>query len=137
MIQAYIEIEKYSDCKYELNSKLNILELDRPLNQSIPEWYGFIAGTMGKDGDELDCFVVSSLKLLPGSLVDVEVQSVLFCTDQGIDDHKLIVTVKGEREYNINPVLIENYLRTYKDGFVVDRLGTKEEALVLLEKSRV
>lgn len=137
MIHAFIEIIKGSTCKYELDEKTGLLILDRPLNQSIPEFYGFIAGTNAEDGDELDCFLVSGLPLLSGSLVEVEVQSILFCTDQGIPDHKLITTVKGERNFTIDPILIKNYLKTYKEGFIVERLGTKEEALEVLEKSKV
>lgn len=135
MIEAYIEIVKYSDCKYELDTETSLLKLDRPLNQPIPQFYGFIPRTKADDDDELDCFVFSDLKLLPGSLVNIDIEGVLFCTDQGIPDHKLITSVRGERKYEINPILIINYLRTYKDNFIVERIGTKEEALKLLERS--
>ncbi len=135
-MKVFIEIPAWSRYKYEFNKITNQLELDRPLNQSIPANYGFFPETFEDDSDPLDVFVLSDSPLLPGSLVTVEIQSIIFCKDQGLQDNKIIATLKDERPYKVNSILIQEYLRTYKENFIIERLGTKEEALDAIQKSR-
>lgn len=138
MIHAFVEIPRNSHYKYELNKETQLLMLDRPLNQAIPESYGFIAGTEAEDGDELDCFVISRHPLVPGTLLEIDIKRVLICTDANIPDHKLICTISNEdfEDWHTNVPAIESYLKTYKKGFVVERIGSKEEALEILSKSQ-
>lgn len=134
-MKAFIEIPMHTTYKYEWDKEKSLFILDRPLNQTIPTNYGFFPeSNIQADGDKLDVFVISDYPLLQGSLVDVNIQGILYCTDQGIEDNKVIAMLEGERPRTVDTILIKNYLKTYKDGFVVARLGTIEEALREINK---
>ena len=68
---AYIEIEKGSKNKYELDKQTGMLILDRILYTSThyPANYGFIPRSYGDDGDPLDVLVLCSENILPQALV--------------------------------------------------------------------
>ena len=68
---AFIEIEKGSKNKYELDKETGLLILDRILYTSThyPANYGFIPRSYGDDGDPLDVLVLCSENILPQSLV--------------------------------------------------------------------
>ena len=55
-VDAYLEISKGSQIKYEYNKEKNCLEVDRILHNtnSFPYNYGFIPNTLSPDGDALD-----------------------------------------------------------------------------------
>jgi len=60
-VKVYIEIERFSNQKYEWNKSTESLELDRvlPYPYFYPFAYGFIENTTAEDGDELDALIVS------------------------------------------------------------------------------
>jgi inorganic pyrophosphatase len=62
-IKVYIEIEKFSNIKYEFNKELNKLCVDRilPYPYFYPYAYGFIPNTKALDGDELDICVLTDI----------------------------------------------------------------------------
>ena len=62
-IKVYIEIEKFSNIKYEFNKELNKLCVDRilPYPYFYPYAYGFIPNTKALDGDELDICVLTNI----------------------------------------------------------------------------
>ena len=68
---AFIEIEKGSKNKYELDKETGLLILDRILYTSThyPANYGFIPRSYGDDGDPLDVLVLCSENIQPQSLV--------------------------------------------------------------------
>ena len=61
-VNAFIEIPKGSNIKYELDEASGLMKVDRVLHTAMfyPFNYGFIAGTKGEDGDPLDVMVISN-----------------------------------------------------------------------------
>ncbi|MDD2227752.1 MAG: inorganic diphosphatase [Clostridia bacterium] len=99
---AFIEIEKGSKNKYELDKETGLLILDRVLNTAMhyPMNYGFIPLTLCSDGDPLDVFVLCSQTIQSGRLVQCYPIGVINMTDQSEQDDKLIAIPFGDPLYN-------------------------------------
>lgn len=133
-----IEIPMGSHIKFEIDKNTGKLEIDRVLNQKIPNNYGYISETLCEDGDPLDIFVVSENPIAPLHEVEVEVYGVLKCKDSGLQDDKLIGYLpidEGKVGYFGPNHYIRQYLETYKEGFVVESYGNLEEAIRVYEDS--
>ena len=74
VVNAIIEIPQGSRCKYEIDKASGLLKLDRIIYSSFhyPVNYGFIPQTYGGDKDPLDILVITSLPLVPLTLVPSE-----------------------------------------------------------------
>ena len=99
---AFIEIEKGSKNKYELDKETGLLILDRILYTSThyPANYGFIPRSYGDDGDPLDVLVLCSENILPQSLVRCYPIGVISMLDQGKNDDKIISVPFKDPLYN-------------------------------------
>src|SRR5437868_4551551 len=84
LIEVVVEIPRGSRNKYELDKKRGVLVLDRVLYSSVhyPTDYGFIAGTLALDGDELDALVVVDEPTFPGCHVVARPIGVLDMRDE-------------------------------------------------------
>ena len=92
---AVIEVPEGGRVKYEIDKSTGLLKVDRILHTplSYPADYGYFPGTLGDDGDPLDCVVVSNSALYPGVLIDVRPIGVLLMKDQVGGDEKIIKQV--------------------------------------------
>ncbi len=96
-VNAFIEISKGSNIKYELDEVSGVLKVDRILHTAMfyPYNYGFIAGTKGEDGDPLDILVISNSSFIPGSFVVARPIGLLLMKDEeGIDTKIIAVPVE-------------------------------------------
>lgn len=119
-INAIVEIPKGSFYKYEVDKQTDKLKLDRPLNQKMPYNYGYIPGTCSKDGDPLDVFLVSHHPIPSLTTVEVTIAGLLKCTDNGVEDDKLIAYIEGEGvDCDLAIPDIIQFLHTYKTNFMV------------------
>ena len=100
---CYIEIQKGSKSKYELDKETGVLRLDRVLYTSTvyPASYGFIPRTLADDGDPLDVLVLCSEPILPATLVQCYPIGVINMVDAGKMDEKVIAIPFREPMYNI------------------------------------
>ena len=100
---CYIEIQKGSKSKYELDKETGVLRLDRVLYTSTvyPASYGFIPRTLADDGDPLDVLVLCSEPILPATLVQCYPIGVINMIDDGKMDEKIIAIPFREPTYNI------------------------------------
>lgn len=100
---CYIEIQKGSKSKYELDKETGVLRLDRVLYTSTvyPASYGFIPRTLADDGDPLDVLVLCSEPILPATLVQCYPIGVINMIDDGKMDEKVIAIPFREPMYNI------------------------------------
>lgn len=100
---CYIEIQKGSKSKYELDKETGVLKLDRILYTSTvyPASYGFIPRTYANDGDPLDVLVLCSEPILPATLVQCYPIGVIIMVDDGKMDEKIIAIPFREPTYNI------------------------------------
>ncbi len=103
LVNAFIEIPKQSNVKYEYDEKSGAMKVDRILHTSMvyPYNYGFIPGTLGEDGDPIDIMVISTAAFSPGSFVIAKPIAVLLMRDEEGVDSKLIAvpTEKVDPEY--------------------------------------
>ena len=91
-VNAFIEIPKGGNIKYEYDEKLGILRVDRILHTSMvyPYNYGFVPDTKGEDGDALDIMVVSSAAFAPNTVVVARPIGALLMRDEEGVDTKII-----------------------------------------------
>uniref|UniRef100_A0A6C0JEI5 inorganic diphosphatase n=1 Tax=viral metagenome TaxID=1070528 RepID=A0A6C0JEI5_9ZZZZ len=149
-VQVYIEIEKGSNIKYELNKETNKLEVDRILPDPYyyPYSYGFITNTLAMDEDELDALIITEKNLEKDKIYDVHIVGVLIMSDEkGLDEKVLCVL---EEDYGIIKDLedlsqetrdnIHWFFSNYKSNTPgkwskVDRFDSKEKAISIYNKS--
>lgn len=102
-VEVYIEIEKGSNEKYELDKETGKLILDRVLPHPYfyPYSYGFITNTLAMDGDELDLLIISEKKIVKDEFYHVYIIGVLVMEDEkGIDEKILCVFEEDYEEIN-------------------------------------
>lgn len=89
---AVIEVPENGHVKYEIDKDTGLLKVDRILHTPVayPANYGYFPGTLGDDGDPLDCIVVCNAPLRPGVLIEVRPIGVLLMEDQAGGDEKVI-----------------------------------------------
>ena len=92
IMNAIIEIPENSVVKYEFCEDIDVLKVCRIMQTPVayPANYGFFPGTLGDDGDPLDCMVLCSAPLIPGVLIQVRPIGVLSVEDQSGGDKKVI-----------------------------------------------
>lgn len=135
-IRAVIEMPQGTHYKYEI--KKNKLILDRALNISVPENYGYIENTLAEDGDPLDIFVLSDFEIVPKTYCEVRVIGVFKCIDNGVVDDKIIAYLVGysDREIPTRVKDIQSYLKNYKKGFEVLDYKMDNKAFEIIEKAQ-
>ncbi len=91
-MNAIIEVPENGCVKYEINKETGLLRVDRILHapMAYPANYGYFPGTLGDDGDPLDCVVVCNAPLRPGVLIEVRPIGALLMKDQAGGDEKII-----------------------------------------------
>jgi len=92
VFDVVIEIPRGGRNKYEVDHATGRMRLDRMLFTAsvYPADYGYIEGTLGKDGDPLDALVLLDEPAFPGVLVAVRPVGVFRMTDEHGPDAKII-----------------------------------------------
>ena len=127
IVNAVVEIPKYSSQKYEYIPEWDQFILDRSLMSAMvyPANYGFISSTLADDGDALDILVLAGEPIDKGTIVATRVLGALHMVDGGETDYKLIgVPTRSYTKQHIqtfddiDPLLldiIENFFKHYKE----------------------
>jgi inorganic pyrophosphatase len=91
-VEAVIEIPRGSRNKYEMDHASDEIWLDRRLFTAMgyPTDYGFIADTLGEDGDPLDVLVLLDEPTFPGCHIMVRPVGVFWMTDEKGPDAKIL-----------------------------------------------
>lgn len=100
-MNAIIEVPENGFVKYEIDKSTGLMRVDRILHtpMAYPANYGYFPGTLGDDGDPLDCVVVCNAPLNPGVIIEVRPIGVLIMEDQAGGDEKIICVPRD----NIDP----------------------------------
>ena len=149
-INVYIEIEQFSNIKYEYNKDQKKLIVDRILDTPFvyPYAYGYIPNTIADDNDELDILIISDKKINNNSFHNVYIIGALVMEDEKGMDEK-ILCVFEEDFNNINDIdhlnndvknKIYNFFENYKNSDIekwskVIGYINKELAIKLYKKS--
>ena len=98
LVNVYIEIEQFSNQKYEFNKESGKLELDRVLPHPFvyPYAYGFIPNTLADDDDELDALIITDESLEKGKTYQAYIIGVLLMEDEKGKDEKIICVLKKD-----------------------------------------
>jgi inorganic pyrophosphatase len=147
-----IEIPRGSRNKYEYDSELDAIVLDRRLFTSTvyPADYGFVEGTLGEDGDPLDALVLVGDPTFPGCRIRVRTVAVFRMVDEkGPDDKLVCVPLRDPMwsevvEVDDIPIAfraeIEQFFKVYKDleGLPTQTagFGDRGEAFGVLAEAR-
>ena len=148
---AYIEIQKGSKNKYELDKQTGLLILDRILYTSThyPANYGFIPRSYGDDGDPLDVLVLCSENILPQSLVRCFPIGVISMLDQGKNDDKIVAVPFNDPVYNTYSDVFQlpqhvmdemaHFFTVYKSleqkDTVIDEIRGPKEAKAIIQRA--
>ncbi|WP_454691214.1 inorganic diphosphatase [Achromobacter aloeverae] len=78
--------------KYEADKALNVIRVDRFLSTSMqyPVNYGFVPGTLSRDGDPVDVLVVTPYPIMAGALVQCRPIGLMKMTDEAGEDAKVV-----------------------------------------------
>jgi inorganic pyrophosphatase len=154
-VQVFLEIEKGSNIKYELNKTTNQLEVDRILPEPYvyPYPYGFIPNTtnvFGIDDDELDALIITDNKLETSKYYDVYIIGVLIMDDEcGLDEKILCVleedyqTIKNIGNLSLSARdSIETFFTNYKKNTEgkwsnVHNFASKDCASFIYNRNRI
>ena len=98
VVEAFIEIPKFSRNKYEYDEARGVFRLDRPLYSPVhyPGDYGFIPETLAPDGDPLDILVITDHPTFPGCVVPARVIGALTMRDEKGEDTKILAVVDND-----------------------------------------
>lgn len=125
-IEVVIEIPQGSRNKYEYDHVTHAIRLDRVLHSAVhyPTDYGFMPGTLSKDGDPLDVLVFVYDPTFPGCYVPARPIGVLRMHDEKGEDEKILAVPVGDPRFDdINDLAdmrphwlkeVENFFATYK-----------------------
>jgi inorganic pyrophosphatase len=93
-----VEIPKGSRNKYEYDPELGVMMFDRFLSASVvfPTDYGFIRGAYSADGDPMDVLIAVSEPTFPGCGVHAKPVAVLWLSDQGEREPKVVCVPSGD-----------------------------------------
>lgn len=152
VVDAFIEIPKGYQNKYEYDDEHGVFRLDRVLYTSMhyPTDYGHIPNTLSEDGDPLDILVLVSFPTFPGCIVPARIVGMLNMEDdKGIDTKILGVCAVDPRFDKILELEdvqahyrreIEHFFAVYKDlenkKTIMGGWQGREAAVAEVEKAR-
>jgi len=126
IINVIVEVPKGCRNKYEFDSSINRIKLDRVLFSAVhyPADYGYIESTVAEDGDEVDVLVLIEEPTFSGCFIEARPIGMLQMKDEKGIDNKILAVPATDPVWNyvndlheIPPHLlteIENFFLTYK-----------------------
>ena len=153
-VDIYIEIEQFSNIKYEYDKHKQALIVDRILHKPFkyPYAYGFIVNTLADDNDELDVLIITDIDkhLKNDTCYSAYIIGALYMEDEkGIDEKVLCVLeeyykhikdikdLSDEIKNNIS-VFFDNYKKNVDGKW--SRVGdfiNKQDTIQLYEKYKL
>jgi inorganic pyrophosphatase len=96
LVNVFIENEAGSLVKHLYNEKTQTLLGTAAVSRAYPFPYGFVLNTRGEDGDNVDCFVLTTKRLSTGQIVQCSAIGLLEQVEDGEIDHKVLAVLEGE-----------------------------------------
>ena len=132
-MRVFIENESGSRRKhvYDARTLAHLRTVD--VSAAYPYPYGFVLGTIGGDGDAVDCFVLTQAPLRSGTIVDCEPVALLEQIEDGAVDHKVLAVPAGA-DAALDQALVAQ-LRTFITGVFAHVPGKRMQLGRLLDRS--
>ncbi len=96
IIKVCVQVEAGSREKHRYNEKTLEYKGTSRGSRPYPYPYGFILGTNGADGDNLDCYLITHQTLQAGTIVECEPIGLLEQDEDGEIDHKVLAALPGQ-----------------------------------------
>lgn len=96
LIKVFVQNEAESDLKHTYDEKSLTYLSSQRVSCPYPFPYGFILNTTSDDGDNLDCFVITSRRLTRGTVVSCQPVGVLEQIEDGLADHNVLAVLPDE-----------------------------------------
>ena len=109
-MEVFIENEANSTVKHFHNEKTLTLTGSAIVSRAYPFPYGFVLNTDATDGDNVDCFVLTTRRLLTGQIVECKPLALMEQFEDGDEDHKVLAVIPGaELPFNdsVEQVLVD------------------------------
>ena len=122
-----VEIPQGSRNKYEMDHELGRIRLDRMLFTATryPADYGYIEGTLGRDGEPLDALVLVGDPTFPGCVISCRAIGVFVMSDEKGPDEKVLCVPAHDPRYtpmqdisdvsSFDLMEITHFFEVYKD----------------------
>lgn len=126
-VPVVVEIPRGSRNKYEIDAATGEIWLDRRLFSATvyPADYGFIAHTLGEDGDALDALVILEEPTFPGCRIAARPVGIFWMVDDAGPDAKVICVPAGDPRWeHVNDIAelpdhlraeIQHFFAVYKE----------------------
>ena len=95
-MKVFIENPAGSFVKHVYDEKSLVLETTEPVSRAYPLPYGFVLNTAAEDGDNVDCFVLTTKTLLSGQIVHCEAVGLMEQIEDGEIDHKILAVMESD-----------------------------------------
>ncbi|HWP61076.1 MAG TPA: inorganic diphosphatase [Candidatus Paceibacterota bacterium] len=95
-MKVFIENEQGSDKKNIFNEKTLEYSRSYTVSARYPFPYGFLLNTTSGDGDNLDCFLLTSKPFKSGEVVEAEPIGMYEQVENGETDHKILAVPVGD-----------------------------------------
>jgi inorganic pyrophosphatase len=96
MIRVFIQAAAGSVDKHEYDETTLEHRGIHKLVEPYPFPYGFVLDTQSEDGDNVDCYVITTRPLAVGDIVECEAMAMLEQFENDDVDHKVIATLPDE-----------------------------------------
>lgn len=86
-----VESPQGSNLKYDFDKELKLFRLSKvlPAGMAFPFDFGFIAHTLGEDGDPLDVIIVSEFRTFTGCVMDCRIVGAITAVQQERNGEKI------------------------------------------------
>jgi inorganic pyrophosphatase len=106
IIRVCIQVAAGSHEKHRYNEKTLEYKGMSRVSRPYPYPYGFILGTSGADGDNVDCYLITRERMPAGTIVECEPIGLLEQDEDGEVDHKVLAALPSQ-EVEIGPGLLQ------------------------------
>lgn len=141
-MKVFIENETGTNQKNIFNEKTLEYKKTVTVSRQYPYPYGFVLNTTSGDGDNLDCFVITSRSLRSGTILDAEPIGMFEQVEDGQDDPKILASIDHEVLSANNDVkeILRDFIEhvfDYRPGkkIAIGNFLGRDDALALLKRS--
>jgi inorganic pyrophosphatase len=95
-IQVFVQNEAGSYLKNYHDEKALVFRASKMVSRPYPFPYGFVIGTTGADGCNVDCFVLTNRMLMTGDQVECVPLALMEQIEDGEADHNILAALAEE-----------------------------------------